>query len=475
VRIQTRIILSFSLLVGLGFYFLIDWMIDDLRPRYLEAVEEALIDESYTLAELIAVQSKDKPINPVFFHDAFQNLKTRKLEAKIYDFVKTDIDHRVYITDAEGIILFDSEFPQDIGLDYSKWRNIKLTKIKKYGARTTRAEPNDPKSSVLHISAPILYNDKLIGILTVAKPTATINEFIQSAQPQIKIAGIIAALSVILLGILLSKWVTSPIKKLREYAQAVRDQKAATLPELTSPEVADLGKALEEMRMALEGKKYVEKYLQTFTHEIKSPLAAIQGASELLQEDMPKEKQDVFLQNIHTETLRIKDLVNRMLDLAAIENKKGLENVEDIKPEEIARRVIQSLKSVAEKKQIRIELDVKSNEEIRGEEFLIEQALQNLVKNAIEFSPANSTIQIEIYEQDSKLLFKIADEGAGIPDYAQDKIFDRFYSLKRPDSGRKSSGLGLSFVKEVAELHYGDVIVQDTSTQGTVMVLSVPI
>lgn len=82
---------------------------------------------------------------------------------------------------------------------------------------------------------------------------------------------------------------------------------------------------------------------------------------------------------------------------------------------------------------------------------------------------------MEIREHFGRLFLIIRDTGAGIPDYALEKVFDKFYSLPRPDTGKKSSGLGLSLVREVAELHNGDITIKNKSPHGTTAILKLPI
>jgi two-component system, OmpR family, sensor histidine kinase CreC len=88
---------------------------------------------------------------------------------------------------------------------------------------------------------------------------------------------------------------------------------------------------------------------------------------------------------------------------------------------------------------------------------LLRRAVSNLLDNALDFSPEGSTVQIELTVQRRSVQIAVRDEGPGIPDYAQDKVFEKFYSLARPHSKKKSTGLGLSFVKEIASLHRGRI------------------
>jgi two-component system sensor histidine kinase CreC len=101
--------------------------------------------------------------------------------------------------------------------------------------------------------------------------------------------------------------------------------------------------------------------------------------------------------------------------------------------------------------------------------------VSNLIQNAIDFSRPQGTISSAARADGHSLQLSIEDSGTSIPAYAQEKIFDKFYSLKRPDSGRKSTGLGLNLVKQVALLHNGDIQLKNRSLQGVQAILTLPL
>ena len=104
---------------------------------------------------------------------------------------------------------------------------------------------------------------------------------------------------------------------------------------------------------------------------------------------------------------------------------------------------------------------------VSGERFLLLQALINLCQNAVEFSPENETVTVALHSEDRAVTIEVLDRGPGIPAYAKDKIYDRFYSLPRTEGGRKSTGLGLSFVREIMTQHGGEVGLASRPDGGT--------
>jgi len=111
---------------------------------------------------------------------------------------------------------------------------------------------------------------------------------------------------------------------------------------------------------------------------------------------------------------------------------------------------------------------------VKGDPFLLHQAVSNLIQNAIDFSPADGQIEISAKMNGDRVDFVVKDHGPGIPDYAKEKVFDKFFSLQRPDTGKKSTGLGLNFVKEVALLHHGEIRLENLPERGLQAMLRLP-
>ena len=472
--IRQRIFLGIVLLFGIGFYFLIDFIVDDIELRYRESTEEPLVDTARVLASLAASTAEQGRINTELFRSSFADIHAQRFSARIFGLVKTRVDLRIYITDQAGLVLFDSDNGRDEGRDYSQWRDVYRTLRGDYGARTS-ISVKDAAIKMLYIASPIVINGDLIGVLSVGKPTYSSNQFVEAAQRKLIIGGAAVCLSLIAIGLLLGLWVTRPIQQLTRYARNVRDGKRVKLPALGSGEMAELGAAFEEMRDALEGKRYVENYVQTLTHEIKSPVSAIRGAVELLSEDLPQQQRTVFLQNIHVESDRITRIVENLLLLTSLESKQEIECFQRLSIDELLYEIEQILQPSLNAKRLVLIIDGTRGCTLHAEAFLIRQALINLLQNAIEFSPADEIITLSVVKDVAAIRFEIRDNGPGIPDYAQERIFERFYSLKRPDTGRKSSGLGLSLVKEIVTLHQGSISIASHSEGGTVALITFPL
>src|SRR5690606_29695695 len=171
----------------------------------------------------------------------------------------------------------------DLGRDYSRWNDVYLTLRGRYGARSTRSDPDDDGSSVMHVAAPVLDGGRIAGVLTVSKPNRTIEPFIQRSERIVRRWGLVLLGAALTIGLFAAWWLSRQLAGLQRYASAVTEGRRASLPR-SAGEFRDLGQALETMRDRLEGKQYVERYVHALTHELKSPLTAIRGAAELLEQ-----------------------------------------------------------------------------------------------------------------------------------------------------------------------------------------------
>jgi two-component system sensor histidine kinase CreC len=282
-------------------------------------------------------------------------------------------------------------------------------------------------------------------------------------------------LAAIVLSYVVSLWITRPIKRLTLYANDIRQGRRVDFPKLDRSEIGEMGNAFAKMQQTLEGKEYVEQYVQKLTHEVKSPLSAIRGAAELLEEKMNPAQRTRFLSNIRNEANRIQALVDRMLELSALENQKILKNVEEISVSTLFQTVLESKRVILKKKQLHLIVQVPENIQVQGDKLLLHQAFSNLIQNAIDFSPAHSEIKLRGQIEGTMQALIVEDDGTGIPAYATGKVFNKFFSLQRPDSGKKSTGLGLNFVQEVVSLHNGKIKLQNLPEKGVRATMMLPL
>lgn len=447
-----RIFLVYFLFVGLSGWFVLSTVMDEIRPGVRQSTEETLVDTAHLLAEILREDVKSGQLTSGQLPELLKAYGRRQPQAQIWGVPKNQVNHRIYVTDAQGIVLLDSS-GLAVGQDYSRWNDVYLTLRGRYGVRSTREDPSDPDSSVMYVAAPIIDDGRILGVVSVAKPNRTLQPYIERSQRRLGwLGGGLIGLG-LLVGGLLSWWLSGSLRRLTRYAQAVSEGQRTELPQVRGGELGQLAQAVERMRTELEGKAYVERYVHTLTHELKSPLAAIRGAAELLETDMPDAQRQRFVANIAEEGERLQNLVERLLHLAQVEQRQGLEERVPVALQPLIDSLIQAQVARIERSGVRVENLVDAAYSVLGERFLLRQALANLLDNALDFTLPGGSIRVASERDESGLQLALFNQGPAIPDYALPRLTERFYSLARPATGRKSTGLGLNFVQEVADLH----------------------
>ena len=261
----------------------------DIDPRYRESAEESLVETAQLLAVLVESTSHDGALQTEALPPLFQSLYARRFTADIFGFEKTRVELRLTVVDRTGRVVFDS-MNRQLGADHSLWHDVHLALQGQYGARTSRDVDGDPKTSVRFVAAPVrdAAGDPIIGAVSVGKPVQSFGQFVEAARRKTLLVGATSVVAVLLLlAIILSVWLVRPFGVIADYVRYVRAQRSISLPRLGRRALGALGAAYDEMRDALAGRNYVADYVQTLTHEVKSPLSAIRGAAELPQETMP--------------------------------------------------------------------------------------------------------------------------------------------------------------------------------------------
>jgi len=466
-KLGQRLLVFYFLILGLVGWFVLDLVFGQAKPLVRQSAEETLVDAANLLAEIVASDAANGEIviTPSL-RDALNRYAGRTPDADIWGLKKTRIHTHVYITGPTGTVLFDSR-GQDEGKDFSRWNDVHLTLQGRYGARTTRSDPQDPSTSIMYVAAPIRDQGSLIGVISLGKPGRAIEPFVQRAERYLMLYGGLALLVCLLSGVLLAWWLSRRVNRLRRYAEAVANDERPAPPRFRGrDEIRDLADAVTAMRRRLEARAQLEDNVTLLTHEMKSPLAAIRGAGEILAEEVDDPALHRFTDNVIHESIRLSDLLDKLLAMARLEK---LESLPAHKSAVSISALVQEWQHsryalLAEK-----QLDITVNEgALQAEADTFRLALFNLLDNALRFANENTTITVHV----DVACLTVTNTGPVIPDYALGRITERFYSLPSPGQER-SSGLGLAMVSEIASLHGGSLNVENTH-QGVQVRLILP-
>jgi PAS domain S-box-containing protein len=213
------------------------------------------------------------------------------------------------------------------------------------------------------------------------------------------------------------------------------------------------------------------------SHEMRTPLAAIQGMSELLaQYDLDAGRRREMNMAINDEAKRLTRMITEYLDITRLESGVTVLRRSAVRVESLVERSLLMLDPLAAQKNIRLarKFDA-SPPAVLADPDLLARAISNLVSNAIKYSPAGSEVTVSVRSEQAGVAIDVADQGPGIPAGDLDRIFEKFYRVPRvEDADTPGTGLGLALVREVAELHGGAVSVASPAGAGSIFTLRIP-
>ena len=467
-KLGQRLLLFYFLILGLVGWFMLDMVFSQAKPLVRQSAEETLVDAANLLAEMVAVDAEQGAIviTPQL-REALQRYAARTPDANIWGMTKNAIHTHVYITDPNGKVLFDSQGRNE-GEDFSGWNDVYLTLQGQYGARTTRSNPDDPSTSVMYVAAPIRDAGRLIGVISLGKAGRSIEPFVERAERRLMLYGSGVLLFCLVLGGLLAWWLSRRVNRLRRYAEGVARGERVAPPDFRGrDEIEALAGAVTAMRRKLEDRSRLEDNVTLLTHEMKSPLAAIRGAGEILADEIDDPALERFTENVVHESLRLSDLLDRLLAMAQLEKLESLPaQKQALDVASLTRQWQDSRYALVQEKGVSVSV---SGDGIHAEPDTLKLALFNLLDNALRFAEPGSTLTVEA----GAGLLRVSNQGPPIPDYALARVTERFYSLPAPGQ-EKSSGLGLAMVQEIASLHDGTLEVENTA-DGVAVTLTLPI
>ena len=239
----------------------------------------------------------------------------------------------------------------------------------------------------------------------------------------------------------------------------------------------ELKKAYEELK---ELDRMKDEFLAITSHELKTPLTSIILLTEMLMEDLKdklneEEKED--LRTIYQESLRLRDLILDVLELSKLESGRRIFNLRPLNVKSIVEQTFANIRGLAEARKIALKYHLPHNlPKVIGDEEALIKVLNNLLNNAIKFSPEGSSVEVEAERKKNVVEFRVIDHGIGIPKSEHKKIFDRFYQVERVKSRKYGgTGLGLSICKKIINAHKGKIWVKSKPGEGSIFYFTLPI
>ena len=359
---------------------------------------------------------------------------------------------------------------QNIDIDKNKFISFKnILKIylnsDKYGNPYTFTQEDFNQFKLTTIKN-VTKDENNIGYLAITENANDIKTATDERKAFVVRTAIAVGFVILIFSYVLSRYFIKPIQNLVSYTKVIKE-KSHTKTNIESlknrnDELGLLSNSLDDMTNELQKRvAHAENFSTDLVHEIRNPLASLKSASEILQDSNNPEQRLKLLNILSHDVERIERLITDYSQMLKDEVALSKEKMKKINIEPIIQSVVDDYNSIHEvKKDIKVkyENDGKNEYFINGIENRIEQMIANLLDNSISFSKKGENIFVNISNNsDKKIIVKIIDEGEGFKEKDTSKIFKRFYS-NRPDMFGEHSGLGLNIVKNLVDLHDGDIV-----------------
>ncbi len=412
---------------------------------------------------------------------------------EILDAQATQLNVRLVLLDRNGKILHDTRPSQPLDtttMDQLRLAGSKLDqRVRSYGEATRL--PVETRS--IYVGA--IGGERIVLTLLSQVDGRYIAILAPKGSPVLRelFVPLLLALTIGFIGALiatlfLSRSIALPISRLTEAADAVA---GGDLKRKVSGQgdddvgrlVTSFNEMVTRLRVTYESQR---RLLANIAHELRTPLTSIQGYAQGLSDGVfvTEEQRQEALDTIGEESERVNELLIQILELARLESGQSGPRVREVDTEDIVGRVLRRHRVEADRRGINLAGPPSGTHTVRGDEGLIDQAIDNLVRNAIRHTPQGGNVIVNVLappdasRSHAGVRISVSDTGIGIPNDALPHIFDRFYRANGNESpenpGDHGFGLGLSIVREIATAHGGSVGVDSELGKGTTFFIDLP-
>ncbi len=440
----------------------------------IESAKSVMVEVSSLMSRVASQNNKDGEIDLETFETLIVNYLRSQRNTIDKNTPQKLENLAIYVTDKDGLLVLDSR-GLTLGTDMREINEVgsalsgisDTTNIiveESRGPRKARGAVIDYflQSRYLNASNPI-YGDtgEILGAVVVVAPLIDL----MGENYLLRFIFYIFVIA-LLFGFLGSYRISRNINRVQKYTSNLFSGEDVLMPDLNN-QFNKLARTIRDARADVELKDDVEQYIDTLAHELRTPITGIQLTAENLLSPMTDKQRKRFVENILESNKHMDLLVNRLLDLSRIERREVLKNVETLKIKEVIQTVLKapSREKTILDKDLKIDIQINSNASLKAEKILLEQAIGNIINNALDFSPSSGTIIIKASQTNAAISIIVLDDGPGIPPQVINKLFTRFFSVSRPDTGVRGNGLGLRFVRKIMKLHGGEVSLQNRFIQ----------
>lgn len=409
-------------------------------------------------------KNPNRPMYPEFdIADAAENLVKSELVA--------NSDIAIIITDDNDKIISTSE---PVTKEMQKQLTCKTETIPKKGLIV---EKNWKKSKFISTVSP-LETQGFQGKLYMLLKTSFLENMLLKLMNQFLIISVVTIILTTISVFVFSRVITEPLIKMKRATEKM--SKLNTPIQLgikRNDELGSLAKTIEDLSSELTYmKKERNEFLASVAHELLTPLTYMKGYAKVAKRDsLTNEEREEYLQIIEDETDSVTDLVQDLFMLVQLEQHQFVIKKQKVTLQPFLERMVEKTKTTLTNKQMQLHVYCKDNLKVCIDERRMEQVMLNLLHNAYQHSPENTSITIRVLTETNSFTISVDDEGEGIPEEDIPHVFDRFYRVdKSRTRATGGKGIGLAVAKEIVELHNGSILVTSQLGVGTNFIIELP-
>ena len=331
-----------------------------------------------------------------------------------------------------------------------------------------------------YCTAGVVYASDVIGVLLLVSPVQEIMQNLYQLQDQMILIFAAIAVTALICSWVFSRIITRPIAGLNRGIQKMsKGDFSARVKVRGSGEMKQLARAFNSMSEKLETlDQSRNQFVSNASHELKTPLATMKIMIESLiyQPDMDKNLRTEFMTDINNEIDRLSAIVSDLLTLVQMDSQNVKLTRENLSIAQLIKDNAHRLQPIANRKGQKIVLQLQDSCDIYADKSKLNQVIYNLMENAVKYTQASGVIRVSLQRQGRNAIFKVSDNGPGIPKENLPHIFDRFYRVDKARSREKGgTGLGLSIVHQLVLLHGGSINVESEEGRGATFIVELPL
>ncbi|MBQ9315163.1 MAG: HAMP domain-containing histidine kinase [Clostridia bacterium] len=375
---------------------------------------------------------------------------------------------KIYILNPDSSVLHQAEQSEAMSIDTQLRQDILKVMEGETVKRTTSFSLDENR--LVYVGIPLTYHDQISGAIMAFSPITEIQELTSAL---IKVIVVILIL-VILIGTIailrVSVKISEPISEISDYAKRIG--KGENVPDVefeSKDEIGMLAKSFNEMKRELAVSEQMRRdIVANVSHELRTPLTSIIGFIKgILDGVIPVEDHEKYLSIAYDEANRLKELTKDIVDVAKIESGSVALNKENINLNELTREVYTEMEELVKEKNLDfIFEELSKNIEINADKSRIRQVLINIINNSMKFTE-KGFIKITLDKIENKASIVVEDSGVGIKEDKIAYLFNKFYTANNYGDATMGAGLGLNIVKNLIDLHGGEIKIESQVNKGT--------